>query len=206
MQTTSQQKIFFELDNPLIADINECEIGEARCGPNAYCLNLIDAYDCPCNNGYVRFTESGECAGGYGDDTAEITYSTSLPFFRCSAEISIQRHFRWSAEITYLTSLPWSWTCDSVKVEIKLHVECKLHFPCAQLMLRQMHSTNLSESIDAKYLFIFWLRFDMWIRTMNFVRNRWLKIEVTAWQKKSVSAVSAQCAILCQRNQTVLTA
>ena len=39
----------------------------------------------------------------------------------------------------------------SVKVEIKFHLECKLHFPSAQLMLRQMHCTNVSESIEAKY-------------------------------------------------------
>ena len=42
-------------------------------------------------------------------------------------------------------------TCNSVKVEMKFHLECKLHFPSAQLMLRQMHSTNVSESIEAKY-------------------------------------------------------
>ena len=41
--------------------------------------------------------------------------------------------------------------CDSVKVEITFHFKCKLHFPCAQLMLRQMHLTNLTESIEANY-------------------------------------------------------
>ena len=30
-----------------------------------------------------------------------------------------------------------------VKVEIKFHLECKLHFPSAQLMLRQMHLRNV---------------------------------------------------------------
>ena len=42
----------------------------------------------------------------------------------------------------------WSspWTYNLVKVEIKLHLECKLHFPSAQLILRQINSTNVSES------------------------------------------------------------
>ena len=37
------------------------------------------------------------------------------------------------------------------KVEIKFHLECKLHFPSAQLMFRQMHSTNVYENIEPKY-------------------------------------------------------
>ena len=52
------------------------------------------------------------------------------------------------------------WTCNSVKVEIKFHLECELHCPCAQLMLRQMHLTNASESIEAKY-WVSWLGFDV---------------------------------------------
>ena len=35
--------------------------------------------------------------------------------------------------------------------EIKFHLDCKLHFPSAQLMLRQMHLTNVSENIEAKF-------------------------------------------------------
>ena len=46
-----------------------------------------------------------------------------------------------------------------VKVEIKFHLECRLHFPCAQLMLRQMHWTNASKSIEAKY-WVSWVSFD----------------------------------------------
>ena len=42
-------------------------------------------------------------------------------------------------------------TNNSMKVEIKFHLDCKLHFPCAELMLRQMHLTNVSESIEANY-------------------------------------------------------
>ena len=57
---------------------------------------------------------------------------------------------------THLTSLPLvNVRCRrrlirSVEAEIKFHLKCKLHFPCAQLMLRQMHLTNVSESIEAK--------------------------------------------------------
>ena len=43
------------------------------------------------------------------------------------------------------------WTCNSVKVEIKFHLECKIHFPSAQIVLRQMYLTNVSESTEAKY-------------------------------------------------------
>ena len=52
------------------------------------------------------------------------------------------------------------WTCNSVKVGIKFHLECKLHFPSAQLMLRQMHLTKVFESIEAKYC-VSWLSFDV---------------------------------------------
>ena len=34
---------------------------------------------------------------------------------------------------------------------MKFHLECKLHFPSAQLMLRKMHLTNVSESTEAEY-------------------------------------------------------
>ena len=59
-------------------------------------------------------------------------------------------------ENTYLMSLPLvsvrhHGRANSVKGEMKIHLECKLHFPSAQLMLWQMHLTNVSESIEAKY-------------------------------------------------------
>ena len=53
------------------------------------------------------------------------------------------------------------WTCNSVKVEIKFHLECKLHFPSAQLMLRQMHLRKVFESIETKYC-VSWLSFGVW--------------------------------------------
>ena len=52
------------------------------------------------------------------------------------------------------------WTCNSMKVEIKFHLERKLHFPSAQLMLRLMHLTKVFESIEAKYC-VSWLTFDV---------------------------------------------
>ena len=56
---------------------------------------------------------------------------------------------------TYLTSLPLVGVRHhgrvTAKVEINVLLECKLHCPSAQLMLRRLHSTNLSESIEAKY-------------------------------------------------------
>ena len=55
-------------------------------------------------------------------------------------------------------SSPWS--CNSVKVEIKFHLDCKLHFPSAQSMLRQMHLRNVSESTEAMYR-VSWLRFEV---------------------------------------------
>ena len=48
------------------------------------------------------------------------------------------------------------WTCSSVKIEMKFHLECKLHFPSAILMLRQMLLTNVFESIEATY-WVSWL-------------------------------------------------
>ena len=52
-------------------------------------------------------------------------------------------------DVTYVGQRSSPWTYNSVKVERKFHLECKLHFPSAQFMLRQMHLTNVSESIKA---------------------------------------------------------
>ena len=57
---------------------------------------------------------------------------------------------------TYLTSLPLVSVrhhghVNSVKDKMKFHHECELCFPSAEFMLRQMHRTNLSETIEAKY-------------------------------------------------------
>ena len=39
-------------------------------------------------------------------------------------------------DVTSIGQRSSPWTCNSVKVEIKFYHECKLQFPCAQLMLR----------------------------------------------------------------------
>ena len=49
--------------------------------------------------------------------------------------------------------------CNMVEMDIKFHLECMLR-SCAQRMLRKMHSTDVSISIEAKYL-ISWLSLDV---------------------------------------------
>ena len=39
---------------------------------------------------------------------------------------------RYVFDVTSVGKRPSPWTCNSVKVEIKSHLECKLHSPCAQ--------------------------------------------------------------------------
>ena len=66
--------------------------------------------------------------------------------------VSVQQTTRkYVFDVTSIGQRSSPWTCNSVKVEMKFHLECKLHFPSAQFMLRQLHLTNLSESIEAKY-------------------------------------------------------
>ena len=76
-----------------------------------------------------------------------------------------------------------------VKVEIKFHLECKLCFPCEQFLLRKIHGTNLSVSVEATY-WVSWVSLDLqrtWRRraikiALDFVilySDRWLKLEVT---------------------------
>ena len=82
-----------------------------------------------------------------------------------TAEILIWRHFRWSAFVAMDVQISES--------RGKLYLECKVHFACAQRMLRQMHLTNVSESIEAKY-WVSWLSFDVqqtWIQTIKTALN-----------------------------------
>ena len=44
---------------------------------------------------------------------------------------------KYEVDVTSIGQRSSPWTCNSVKVEIKFHLECKLHFPSAQLMLRK---------------------------------------------------------------------
>ena len=89
---------------------------------------------------------------------------------------------------------------NSVKVVTKFHLEWKLRCSCVtHLMLRQMHLTHLSVSIEAKY-WVSWLYLDK--RTceramkaaFEFVisyNKRWIEIEVAAWQRKR--SISVLC-------------
>ena len=102
------------------------------------------------------------------------------------AEIRNWRHFRWSAEVrTDVTSVgQWKyvfdvtssgqrsspWSCNSVRVEIKFLLKCKLRFPCAQFMLRQC----IYELI---------CKYRGWVLSFLPKFWRWLKFELTARQK-----------------------
>ena len=71
----------------------------------------------------------------------------------------------WHRGTNVLTSLPVGQRSsplprNSVKVEIKFHLECKLCFSSAQSMLRKIDRNNLSVNIEAKYC-VSWLRFDV---------------------------------------------
>ena len=48
-------------------------------------------------------------------------------------------------DFTFIGQRSSPWACNSVKVEIKFYLECKLRFPSAQDILRQMRLTNVSE-------------------------------------------------------------
>ena len=101
-------------------------------------------------------------------------------------------------DVTSVGQCSSPWTCNSVKVEIKFHLECKLHFPSVQLILRQIHLTKVFESIEAKY-WVSWLSFDVqqaWMRAVKTALNSSF-CAVTAdsksrwphWQKTGVNTV-----------------
>ena len=54
-------------------------------------------------------------------------------------------------DITSISQCSSPWTCKLNEIRDTFHLECKLHFPSAQLMLWQMHLANASESIEAKF-------------------------------------------------------
>ena len=80
---------------------------------------------------------------------------------------------------------------NSVEVEIKFHLECKLRYPGAQPMLRQMHNEPIwkHRGYVLSLLAKFWrlktaLEFVMWCS------NRWLKNRSDRTTEKRISAVS----------------
>ena len=68
-----------------------------------------------------------------------------------SSPIDLRTPRKYVFDVTSVCQRSSPWTCNSVKVEIKFHLDCKLHFPSAQLMLRQLYLTKVFESIEAKY-------------------------------------------------------
>ena len=82
----------------------------------------------------TSYDRDSDCGDGEGVNRPN-TYLTSFPL------VSVRHHGRVTA-----------------KVEINFLLECKIHCPSAQLMLRQLHSTNLSERIEAKN-WVSWLSF-----------------------------------------------
>ena len=94
-------------------------------------------------------------------------------------------------DVTSVGQCSSPWTCKLSESRDKFHLECKLHFPSAQLILRQMHLTTVSASIEVKY-WVSWLvlmltsvktSYQNWLEFVILCSNRWLKVEVSARQK-----------------------
>ena len=95
-----------------------------------------------------------------------------------------------------LTSLPLvrihAWTCDSVKVKIQFHLECKPLFLCAQVMLQQIvhlmnvHYLKVSTFNKCEY----GLR-KLPLELVILCSHCWFKIKVTARQEKKPYSISS---------------
>ena len=84
---------------------------------------------------------------------------------RAAISSSVSMALAWHRGNTYLTSLPLVSVRHHGRVKLsesrdKFHLECKVHFLSAQLVLRQVHLRTVSESIEAKY-WVSWLSFDV---------------------------------------------
>ena len=105
-----------------------------------------------------------------------------------SARPSSGRRKRWSpppahdTDVTSAGQRSSPWPCNSVKVEITFHVECNLRFLSAEVMLHQMHRTDLSASIEAKY-WVSWQSLD--------VQPKWIWAIKTALNSLTFCAVTA---------------
>uniref|UniRef100_A0A915K841 EGF-like domain-containing protein n=1 Tax=Romanomermis culicivorax TaxID=13658 RepID=A0A915K841_ROMCU len=42
-------------------DVNECQMSDHYCGPNAECQNFVGGYNCVCQPGYERRGKKGHC-------------------------------------------------------------------------------------------------------------------------------------------------
>ena len=92
--------------------------------------------------------------------------------------------------------------CNSMKVGINFHVECKRRFLCAQLdMPRQMCSKNLSVSIETKYWVSWpgWREYQLWKLQLNSLSGSvtavWIGSEYRGDRtaEKRITAVSVGC-------------
>ena len=72
---------------------------------------------------------------------------------------------------------------NSVKVDLKSHLECKLCFPCAQFILRHTLNQPISKYRGEVLSFFpkFWRAIKTALGSVILCRNRSLVIEVTAW-------------------------
>ena len=112
---------------------------------------------------YSRITETNQCISSrfWVDSTSWCTsranaIRTSFSKDKTYSEKGVQGAHWWKSQrsqvaprkyvfdVTSVGQRSSPWTCNSVKVEKKIHLECKLYFPSAQLMLRQMHLTKVS--------------------------------------------------------------
>ena len=75
---------------------------------------------------------------------------TTVVYGGCQFKVNLGLTFmqKYVFDVTSIGQRSSPWTCES---RDKFHLECKLHFASAQPMLRQMHLTNVSESIEAEY-------------------------------------------------------
>ncbi|KAM4663238.1 nidogen-2 [Discoglossus pictus] len=51
----------YQGDGRECADVNECEVGLARCGQNTVCVNLAGSYRCECRSGYTFARDGYNC-------------------------------------------------------------------------------------------------------------------------------------------------
>ena len=78
------------------------------------------------------------------------------------------------------------WTCNSVKIEIKFHLECKLYIPCAQLVLRLPMR-------DRTYLKVSRLSIESWL--MKLWRSNMSPIRQPTFYKSAIDGISPNPAL-----------
>ena len=83
-------------------------------------------------------------------DTAEIRIDvTSVGQRKYVFDVTSIGQRKYVFDVTSIGQRSSPWTCKLSESGDKFHLECKLHF--RSVMLRQIHLTNVSECIEAKY-------------------------------------------------------